>query len=93
MDGEEVVQLYIKRKNQSADGPIRSLKGFARVSLKAGEQKTHKFLLSAEDLTFVDAKGTSLPLTGEIEISIGGSQPDETAPTTGNVLKRSIQIR
>jgi beta-glucosidase len=93
MDGEEVIQLYIRRKNQSAGSPIRSLKGFARVSLNAGEQKTQQFLLSPEDLTFIDSKGASIPLTGEIEISIGGSQPDETAPTSGNVLKKSIQIR
>ena len=42
--GEEVVQLYVKR-----DG-VRSLEGFQRIALQAGERKTVKFVLKARQL-------------------------------------------
>ena len=38
-DGTEIVQLYISRPGREVFSPVRELKGFARVSLKAGEQK------------------------------------------------------
>ncbi len=40
IDGEEVVQLYIHDRHASLVRPVKELKGFARVPLKAGEEKT-----------------------------------------------------
>jgi beta-glucosidase len=57
--GEEVVQLYVKR-----DG-VRSLEGFQRIALQAGERKTVKFVLEARQL----------PKSGVAEIAVGGRQP------------------
>jgi beta-glucosidase len=93
VDGEEVVQLYISNQNKSVKAPIRALKGFARINLKAGESKTQHFLLTAEDLSYINAKGEALPLTGRIEISAGGGQPDEQTRTSGNVMKKTILIQ
>jgi beta-glucosidase len=92
VDGEEVVQLYISNQNKAIRTPIRALKGFARISLKAGESKNQQFLLTAEDLSYINPKGEALPITGRIEISTGGGQPDQQMPTSGNVTKKSVLI-
>jgi beta-glucosidase len=62
-DGEEVVQLYVA--GGSAEGaPIRSLRGFQRIRLKAGERREVAFVVPAEDLP-----------SSAVEISVGGGQP------------------
>lgn len=52
--GDEVVQLYIHDRVASRTRPVRELKGFARVSLKAGESKPVRFTLVRDDLRFWD---------------------------------------
>jgi beta-glucosidase len=42
-DGQEVVQLYVKHVGSKVERPIKELKGFQRVALKAGETKTVQF--------------------------------------------------
>jgi len=62
-DGDEVVQVYVA--GGSGDGaPIRSLRGFQRIHLKAGESRQVTFQVAAEDL----------PKTS-VEVSVGGGQP------------------
>lgn len=73
-DGDEVVQLYVSNKRTFVT-PLRSLKGFERIFLKSGESREVAFTLTREDLTLVDLYGESIPMTGKIEISIGGCQP------------------
>jgi beta-glucosidase len=60
--GDEVVQLYLKRRGEPL---IRSLAGFERVALKPGEKKIVEFKLTPRQL--------SPP--GTVEISVGGKQP------------------
>jgi beta-glucosidase len=55
-DGEEVVQLYISH-TKAANTPIRALKGFQRIELKAGESKLVQFNLSRDELSMVDESG------------------------------------
>ena len=38
MDGDEVVQVYVGFENSAVDRPVKQLRGFRRVSLKAGEE-------------------------------------------------------
>jgi beta-glucosidase len=79
MDGEEVVQLYVAGQGVKGQTPIRSLKGFQRIFLKAGETKTLRFNLTPEDLSIIDDKGNAKQYTGKVLISVGGSQPDEAS--------------
>jgi beta-glucosidase len=90
--GEEVAQLYVVNENSSIKTALKALKGFQRFSLKAGESKKVEFLLSPEDLSYVDADGVMKSLTGKIEISIGGSQPDEKNVRSGNILNKEFFI-
>jgi beta-glucosidase len=72
-DGAEVAQLYIRDKVGSIARPVKELKGFQKVFLKAGESRTLKFTLSAADLAFYN---TSLQLRaepGDFSVFVGTS--------------------
>jgi beta-glucosidase len=75
-DGKEVVQLYIRDLVGSITRPIRELKGFKKVELKAGETKTVTFNITPNDLKFYnyDLKYDWEP--GQFEIMIGGNSRD-----------------
>jgi len=90
--GEEVVQLYITNPDKSIKTALKALKGFERISLKPGESKIVSFLLSPKDLSYINSNGEITSFQGKIEINIGGSQPDETAKTSGNIIKKSLTI-
>ena len=51
-DGDEVVELYTHQRAGSASRPVRELKGFERVSLKAHEKRTVTLALDTKDLGF-----------------------------------------
>lgn len=72
-DGEETPQLYIRDMVSEVTRPVRELKGFKKVFLKAGESKTVTFTISNDDLKFYDInmKYTSEP--GDFKVFIGGT--------------------
>ncbi len=72
MDGEEVVQLYIRDLAASIVRPVKELKGFQKINLKAGETKSLEFTLSAKDLSFFDANGKTLLEAGKFNVFVGG---------------------
>lgn len=53
--GDEVVQLYTHQRSGSASRPVRELKGFRRLTLQPGEQKTIELTLDTNDLGFWSA--------------------------------------
>lgn len=73
VDGTEVVQLYIQDKVASVARPVKELKGFQRIPLKAGESKSVEFKLSAKDLEFWGSDMTKKAESGEFNLWIGGS--------------------
>ena len=92
MNGEEVVQLYITDVSASAPVPIRSLQGFQRVFLKAGEQISVKFSLEPRQFSLIDATAKRVVEPGIFEVSVGGKQPgfkgNADAATTGVLTGR-----
>lgn len=74
-EGDEVVQLYVSNKNDKFRTPIRSLKGFKRISLAPNESHRVCFELTPDDLTLIDQNGYSVPMKGELIVSVGGGQP------------------
>jgi beta-glucosidase len=77
-EGDEVVQLYITFPK--VDGaPLKALRGFTRVPLKAGEQQHVKLTLSPRDLSYVNAAGDRLITAGDYLITVGGGQPSTPA--------------
>lgn len=90
--GDEVVQIYMKHHSQRIKVPLKALKGFARVYLKAGERRTLNFILSPDDLAVTSSNGGLVPIKGKITISAGGSQPDEHNVTSGNIVKQTVTM-
>lgn len=75
--GDDVVQLYVKHLNSTVPRPIQELKGFKRVTLQAGEQKTVEIPLTASSLAYWStAKHAFLVEPDRIQIRIGGSSAD-----------------
>jgi beta-glucosidase len=76
-DGDEVVQLYVHRLNSQVEWPEKELKGFIRVSLKAGESKSVTMTLPINQLRYWDTKIHDWRLeNGTIQIMIGSSSSD-----------------
>jgi beta-glucosidase len=80
-DGDEVVQLYIRDVIASVTTPMRSLQGFKRIHLKAGEQVTVSFALAPQHLSLVNRQMTRLVEPGEFEIYVGGSSDASLSAT------------
>ncbi|AXP79807.1 Periplasmic beta-glucosidase precursor [Mariniflexile rhizosphaerae] len=73
LTGKEVVQLYIRDLFASVTRPVKELKGFELVELKAGETKTIHFTLNKETLGFYDNDGTYIVEPGDFKVFVGGS--------------------
>nr|WP_298791838.1 beta-glucosidase BglX [uncultured Allomuricauda sp.] len=72
-DGEEVVQLYLKDVVRTITPPKRQLKGFKKVFLKKGEQKTVILELKSEDLKFYNSNLEFIAEPGYFEVFVGGN--------------------
>jgi len=71
-DGAEVVQLYIRDLVGSVTRPVKELKGFERIFLKAGESKTVQFKITPELLKFYNYDLQYVNEPGDFEAMIGG---------------------
>lgn len=80
-DGAEVAQLYIRDKVGSITRPVKELKGFQKIDLKAGESKVLKFELTSDDLAFYGKDLVKKCEPGEFNIWIGGSSLAELCST------------
>ena len=77
VDGAEVVQLYINDVKSTIDRPVKELKNFEKVWLKAGETKTVTFEIDAEDLSYFDAdKHEWVAEPGKFKALLGSSSED-----------------
>jgi beta-glucosidase len=76
-DGSETVQLYISDLKSSLPRPIKELKGFEKVNLKAGEEKTVSITVDKAALSFFDpVKHDWVAEPGDFEALIGASSTD-----------------
>ncbi len=74
-DGDEVVQLYIGGESGGENAPIRSLRGFQRIHLHAGESREVRFTLGSDDLP-----------KSRVDVSVGGGQPLAKTPHVKGTL-------
>lgn len=75
-DGKEVVQLYVRDVVGSLTRPVKELKGFQKIDLKAGESKEVSFTLTAKDLSFYNADLQFVAEPGEFKVFVGGNSRD-----------------
>ena len=72
-DGKEVVQLYVRDKISSVATPVKQLKAFKKVLVKAGKKGTVTLELPISELALYDARMKHIVEPGEFEIQIGSS--------------------
>ncbi|RRN76546.1 glycoside hydrolase family 3 protein, partial [Pseudoxanthomonas sp. SGD-10] len=78
MDGEEVVQLYMRKKGD-VDGPTKALRAFTKTHLVAGQTKQVEFDITPKQLEWWDeATQSMLVKSGEYEFLVGSSSDDDS---------------
>ncbi|MGF7115015.1 beta-glucosidase [Pseudomonas laurylsulfatiphila] len=77
-DGETVVQLYIQDVAGSMIRPIKELKNFQKVMIKAGEQKVVHFTITEDDLKFYNTQLKYAAEPGKFNVQIGLDSEDVT---------------
>ncbi len=91
-EGDEVVQLYLSNPNREFRTPDRALKGFERISLEAGKDRIVEFHLSGKELSVVNLEGESVPMRGDVIVSLGGCQPNKEALLTGKCFQEILNL-
>jgi len=84
-EGREVVQLYIRDLVGSVSRPVKELKGFEKIALKAGESKPVTFKITTELLKFYNSNLEQVTEPGAFTVMIGGNSRD--LKTAGFTLK------
>ena len=75
-DGDEIVQLYTWTTRASVTRPVKELKGFQRLSLRAGETGTVSFEVHVSQFAYYDIDMRYVVTPGAIEVMVGGSSTD-----------------
>ncbi len=84
-DADEVVQLYIRDLVGSVSRPVKELKDFQRINIKAGAAKQVIFTINANKLKFYNSQLEYVCEPGEFEIMIG--------PNSRDVQKKVITLK
>jgi beta-glucosidase len=87
IEGDEIVQMYIRDVVSSVTRPVKELKGFARISLKPGETKKVKFDITPEKLAFHNIEMKNVVEPGVFEIMTGPSSNDTDLKKTELTVK------
>ena len=86
-DGEEVVQVYLKRQGD-AEGPVKTLRAFKRVFIPAGQTVNIEFDLKDKELEWWDEQTNTVRVcSGTYDIMVGGSSEDESLQRTLVTIK------
>lgn len=79
-DADEVVQLYIRDLAATSSRPVKELKGFSRISLKAGESRQISFPITAEELSYYNYDLDYVCEPGLFHVTVGPNSRDTLAP-------------
>ncbi|MFC2101974.1 glycoside hydrolase family 3 C-terminal domain-containing protein [Bacteroidota bacterium] len=92
---DEVIQLYLSRRDVPFRAPLYDLKGFQRICLNPGETKKVTFNISSDDLLLINEDGESVYLPGNLNIFVGGSLPTERSRElgAGSWLEAEVKLK
>ncbi|WP_035675416.1 glycoside hydrolase family 3 C-terminal domain-containing protein [Flavobacterium frigidarium] len=93
VDGDEVTELYMKSAKEDFQNTIRTLVGFERTFLKAGETKTVHFKVQPKQLAQINADVKMEVNPGDYTFSVGGAQPNEERIKTANVVVSTVALK
>jgi beta-glucosidase len=85
-EGKEVVQMYLGNKINSVTTPVMALKGFDKISLKPGETKTVRFIITPEDIAIWNTQMKWVTEPGTFDVMIARSAEDV-------VLKQTLEYK
>ncbi|MFR3331905.1 MAG: glycoside hydrolase family 3 N-terminal domain-containing protein [Odoribacter splanchnicus] len=77
-DGEQVVQMYIRDISGSVTRPVKELRGFQKLALKAGETRNVEFLITPETISMYNLKMEYGPEPGDFKVWIAANAEDES---------------
>lgn len=83
VDGEEVVQVYLRDVEASVRTPVAQLVDFARIRVAAGAAETVTLRVPAQWMRITRDDGQQLFEAGRFEVVVGGSSPGERALALG----------
>ena len=87
-DGEEVVQMYIRKPDSNFVRPVKDLRGFERVFINRGQTRVVTMTLGPEELESYDLEaGDYLVEKGEYEILVGSSSDD------ASLIQKQLLVR
>ena len=90
-DGAEVAQLYVQDVKPRLQRPVKELKGFSKVFLKAGEQQTISIPLDARAFAFYDPERKSFVAeAGDFKILVGRSSRDTALQQDFKLAKTTL---
>ena len=92
MEGTEVVQMYVRDEVSSVTTPVKSLKGFCRVTLQPGEVKEVSFKIGTEALWLWNREMKRVVEPGTFKIMIGTSSDDRRQQATLTVTETQIKL-
>ncbi|WP_035172029.1 glycoside hydrolase family 3 N-terminal domain-containing protein [Caldanaerobius polysaccharolyticus] len=92
LEGDEVVQLYVRNEVSNVTRPVKELKGFKRVSLRPGEKKKVVFELSVSQLGFYDEDMRYVVQPGTVKVMIGSSSEDIKVAGEFKVTGKTVQV-
>jgi beta-glucosidase len=92
MDGDEIVQLYIRDNVSSATRPVKELKGYKRINLKVGETKNVVFEITPESLAFYDIDMNYVVEPGTFKIMTGSSSHFKSLKTVELTIENKINL-
>ena len=76
MDGDEVVQIYVRDCFSLITRPLLELKSFQRIHIPAGKSKMVNVTLRYNDFTYLDTKMKPVLEPGEFQIMVSSSSTD-----------------
>lgn len=93
IDGTEIAQLYVGHNESAAYQPARELKAFARVELKAGEEKQITLEIPYESFAFYDVSRHDFVVeTGSYTVSVGASSRQRTLSQDIRVAGKKVDV-
>jgi beta-glucosidase len=93
VDGTEIVMVFVSFPDTTARRPVKELKAFMRVDLKAGEEKQVSIPVRLSDLDYFQTDSTDphagkwVVESGRVQISVGGSSTNFTLPVQTVTVK------
>jgi beta-glucosidase len=91
-DGDEVLQLYVRVPNAGVTRPVKELKGFQRLHLKAHERRSVRFVLAVDQCAYLNEAMQLVVEPGPLEIMVGTSSDDLLLQATVQVEEGSLCV-